>query len=252
MTIRQFLITSLFTSIASVDAFVTPSQISSQVVLNSAASSRAILRYPTPKKAKGDEEAEAAEEAAPEAELPSEEESDILNSPAFLKRKKEVLESDLAALEKEVDEANAVYLKGKEEWGPKFDLLNKESQVVQDRMAKQTQLGMETATLDVAGKMLGVIDTYERAFGAMKPSNDEEVEITEAYQKTYDMIMDAFATLNVTKVETVGAEFDYELHQAVMQLPSDEFDEGIVCQELAPGWRCGEKLIRPAMVVVTV
>lgn len=124
--------------------------------------------------------------------------------------------------------------------------------MVQDRMAKQTQLGMETATLDVAGKMLGVIDTYERAFGAMKPSNDEEVEITEAYQKTYDMIMDAFATLNVTKVETVGAEFDYELHQAVMQLPSDEFDEGIVCQELAPGWRCGEKLIRPAMVVVTV
>lgn len=119
-------------------------------------------------------------------------------------------------------------------------------------MAKQTQLGMETATLDVAGKMLGVIDNYERAFGAMKPSNDEEVEITEAYQKTYDMIMDAFATLNVTKVETVGAEFDYELHQAVMQLPSDEFDEGIVCQELAPGWRCGEKLIRPAMVAVTV
>ncbi len=127
MTIRQVLITSLFSSIASVDAFVTPSQISSQVVLNSAAASRSILRYPTPLAAEGDDATEAeAEEAAPEAELPSEEESDILNSPAFLKRKMEVLESDLAALAKEVDEANAVYLKGKEEWGPKFDLLNKE------------------------------------------------------------------------------------------------------------------------------
>ena len=64
------------------------------------------------------------------------------------------------------------------------------------------------------------------------------------------MILDAFAGLNVTKVETVGIEFDYELHQAVMQLASDEHEEGIVCQEFAPGWMCGEKLIRPAMVAV--
>ena len=79
---------------------------------------------------------------------------------------------------------------------------------------------------------------------------NEEVEIVESYKKTYDMILDAFAELNVTKVETVGTEFDYECHQAMMQMPSDEYEEGIVCQEFAMGWRCGETLIRPAMVVV--
>ena len=76
------------------------------------------------------------------------------------------------------------------------------------------------------------------------------MEIVEAYKKTQDMILDAFAELNVTKVETVGVEFDYEMHQAIMQMPSDEYEEGIVCQEFAMGWKCGEKLIRPAMVAV--
>jgi len=58
--------------------------------------------------------------------LPSEEASDILSSPTFLKRKVEVLQSDIAALEKEIEEANAVVAKGKEEWLAKFDMLTKE------------------------------------------------------------------------------------------------------------------------------
>lgn len=52
--------------------------------------------------------------------------SDILNSPAFLKRKVEVLQSDIAALEKELEEATAVASAAKAEWGAKFDMLNKE------------------------------------------------------------------------------------------------------------------------------
>ena len=62
--------------------------------------------------------------------LPSEEESDILSSPTFLKRKLEVLQSDIAALEKEIEEANAVAAKGKEEWSAKFDMLNKEVRMI--------------------------------------------------------------------------------------------------------------------------
>jgi molecular chaperone GrpE len=121
---------------------------------------------------------------------------------------------------------------------------------MQDRLAKQGALGAETATVDVAQKILNVLDTYDRAFQSVEAATNEEVEIVDAYKKTYDMILDAFAELNVTKVETVGVEFDYEMHQAIMQMPSDEYEEGIVCQEFAMGWKCGEKLIRPAMVAV--
>ena len=121
---------------------------------------------------------------------------------------------------------------------------------MQERFAEQGAQGKETATVEVATKMLNVLDNYDRAFQSLEAATNEEVEIVDAYKNTYDMILDAFAELNVTKVETVGTEFDYEMHQAMMQMPSDEYEEGIVCQEFAMGWKCGEKLIRPAMVVV--
>ena len=39
--------------------------------------------------------------------------------------------------------------------------------------------------------------------------------------------------------------------QAIMQEPSDEFDENIVCEEMQPGYTCDEKLVRPAYVKVS-
>lgn len=161
-----------------------------------------------------------------------------------------MVQSDIAALEKEIEEANAVYAEAKEEWGAKFDRLNKDSQSMQERSSKQGALGDEAARVEVATKILNVLETYDRAFQAVDAATNEEVEIVDAYKGTYDLILDAFVELNVTKVETLGLEFDYEIHQAMMQMPSDEYEEGIVCQEFASGWRCGETLIRPAMVVV--
>ncbi|KAL9188306.1 hypothetical protein ACHAXT_006684 [Thalassiosira profunda] len=247
MIVRRLLLLSSVTS-TSINAFVAPPSVG-------VCTSAVAARHPSPL------HADAAEgDAAPEGEgkehvddaglLPSEEAADILNSPAFLKRKVDVLESDIAAMEKEIEEANAVYEAGKAEWGDKFDMLNKESQSMQDRLAKQGAAGTETATVEVAQQILNVLDNYDRAFQAVDAATNEEVEIVDAYKQTYDMILDAFAELNVTKVETVGVEFDYENHQALMQMPSDEYEEGIVCQEFAMGWRCGETLIRPAMVAV--
>ena len=122
--------------------------------------------------------------------------------------------------------------------------------MMQERFAKLGADQTAVATVDVIKQMLNVIDTYERAFNAIEPSTDEQHKVVAEYRETYDKILDCFAELNVTKVETVGAEFDYELHQAMMQMPSDEYEEGVVCLEFAPGWVCGDRLIRPAMVAV--
>ena len=128
--LKALLISSIASTI-SIDAFVTPSlNTASSVGINSWQS------QPLVSPLHADESGSAAEEqddgsteetgAAEDHLLASEEESDILNSPAFLKRKVEVLQSDIGALEKEIEEANAVYLAGKEEWGSKFDMLVKE------------------------------------------------------------------------------------------------------------------------------
>ena len=144
-------------------------------------------------------------------------------------------------------------------------MVNKESQAMQERLTKQGSQGKETATVEVATSILNVLDTYDRAFQAVEAATNEEVEIVDAYKHTYDLIINALTELKVTKVETLGTEFDYEIHQAILQMPSDEYEEGIVCQELAPGWAFNfedkdadgedivvQKCIKPAMVAVAL
>ena len=127
MILRRFL---LLSSVASIDAFLTPPSsplhVSSKFIASSWKSSQqpaSVLYADASAESEGDGTSEEIEDAGL---LPSEEALDILNSPAFLKRKVDVLQSDIAATEKEIEEANAVYLQGKEEWGSKFDMLNKE------------------------------------------------------------------------------------------------------------------------------
>ena len=121
---------------------------------------------------------------------------------------------------------------------------------IQERMAVQNKGGDDEATVKVVREMLGVLDNYDRAFGVIQAETDEQKEIEDAYRATYDKILATFESLGVTEVETVGSEFDYEVHQAVMQRPSDDYEEGIVCEELAKGFVLEDKLIRAAMVSV--
>lgn len=114
--------------VSSAVAFVTPSlNAISSVGINSWQSQPLVSPLHADESGSAAEEDDGSTETA--AEEASEEESDILNSPAFLKRKVEVLQSDIGALEKEIEEANTVYLAGKEEWGSKFDMLVKEVSV---------------------------------------------------------------------------------------------------------------------------
>lgn len=123
-------------------------------------------------------------------------------------------------------------------------------QKIRERMAEQNKGGNDEATVLVARQMLGLLDNYDRAFGVLTAETEEEKEIEDAYRATYNKILGIFEELGVTEVETVGTEFDYEVHQAVMQRPSDDYDEGIVCEELAKGFVLGDTLIRAAMVSV--
>ena len=123
---------------------------------------------------------------------------------------------------------------------------------IQDRMTKQNKEGGGTATLEVARSMLDALDNFDRAFGVVTPETDEEREVEAAYKEAKDAILETFASLGIREVETVGKEFDYEFHQAVMMRPDEDYEEGMVCEELAKGYIMEEegKLIRAAMVVV--
>lgn len=119
-------------------------------------------------------------------------------------------------------------------------------------MASQNQVGDVEATRKVALEMIDLLDNFDRAFGVVKPENDAEAAIEAEYKQVYQMVMDAFGKLGIEEVPTLGTEFDYELHQAVMQKPTEDYEEGVVCEEFQKGFKVGETLIRPAMVAVAV
>ena len=61
----------------------------------------------------------------------------------------------------------------------------------------------------------------------------------------------AFEDLGVQKFESVGKEFDPKLHDAVSNEPSADVEEGKIIREWSCGFKIGEKLLRPARVVVS-
>jgi len=95
-----------------------------------------------------------------------------------------------------------------------------------------------------------VLDNFDRAFGVITAETESQKKIEEEYRTTYNEILTILADLGVEEVKTVGTEFDYEIHQAVMQKPSDEYEEGTVVEEFQKGFKLGDTLIRAAMVSV--
>ncbi len=98
-------------------------------------------------------------------------------------------------------------------------------------------------------KLLPVIDDMERGLAAMT-----EAEKETAFAKGIEMIYKKLCTtLNdngILAIEAVGKEFDPNFHNAVMQMPSEEFESGFVVQELQKGYMYKEKVIRHSMVMV--
>jgi len=193
---------------------------------------------------------EAAEAAATEEKKASPA-ADILSSPSFLKKKLDVLKSDIEAVEVKREAANAAYEAGKAEWGSQIDNLKKEYSNIEDRFKSMSKGEIKTVTIEVARKLLDVLDNFDRAFGQVKPGTDAELAVEASYKDVYGRVLKTFVDLGIEEVKTVGLEFDYEFHQAVMTQPVEDYEEGVVCEELAKGYLMEDgTLIRAAMVVV--
>jgi molecular chaperone GrpE len=177
---------------------------------------------------------------------------DILNSPQFLYRKRDVLLNDLQTIQNDIVLAQERLRQSKDEWGAQIADLSKEYEMIQQRMNVQCNSNTDLATSQVVRSMLTVLDNFDRAFGQVTAQTDMEMGIEQEYRQVYTTILELFAKLGVQEVPTLGTEFNYDIHQAVMQKPSTEYSEGMVCEELQKGFQINNTLIRAAMVAVAM
>lgn len=121
-----------------------------------------------------------------------------------------------------------------------------------ENFRKRQRREIDDAKLEAKGKvlkeMLPVVDNLERAIEHATQQAGSN-PIIEGVQLVLRQFMSAFERLEVTPVEAAGQPFDPNLHEAISQLESDA-PPGTVVQVLQRGYRSGDRLLRPALVVV--
>lgn len=97
--------------------------------------------------------------------------------------------------------------------------------------------------------VLPVLDNFERAL-AVPTKSEEAASLVKGVEMVYRTLLDAVSKEGLEPIESEGAPFDPNFHQAVMQEKDDSKESGIVLQELQKGYKLKDRILRPSMVKV--
>ncbi len=118
-----------------------------------------------------------------------------------------------------------------------------------NRTEKEKSAMFETGAKSVIEKILPVVDNFERGLAGLS-----EEEKTQPFATGMIMVYKQFQTelenMGVKAIEAVGQEFNPDFHNAVMQVESDEYESGVVAQEMMKGYTYRDTVIRHSMVGV--
>ena len=117
------------------------------------------------------------------------------------------------------------------------------------RTEKEKSAMFETGAKSVIEKILPVVDNFERGLAAV-PESEKGDAFVQGMEMIYKQILTELESIDVKPIEAVGKEFDPELHNAVMQVESEEYETGIVAQELQKGYTYRGSVVRHSMVAV--
>lgn len=118
-----------------------------------------------------------------------------------------------------------------------------------NRTDKEKQQMFETGAKSVIEKILPIVDNFERGLATV-PEEDKGTPFAEGMEKIYKQLMTELEKMEVKPIEAVGTEFNPDLHNAVMQVESEEYETGIVAQELQKGYTYRDQVVRHSMVAV--
>lgn len=149
---------------------------------------------------------------------------------------------DLKALEKENEELKTKFAEAND----KYLRILAEFDNARKRAEKERLDTFSNAQIKCVGEFLPVIDALDRAMEA--ECTDQSYK--NGVEKIYDQLKGILEKMNVTEIAALGEAFDPNLHNAIKQQESDEYDEGTVCEVYQKGYMLGDKVLRYAMVVV--
>lgn len=176
-------------------------------------------------------EADAVKEETAEAETQTEEAADNASKGGFFKKKKDPRDEKIEELTDRVKRQMA-----------EFENFRK-------RTEKEKSSMYEMGARDIIERILPVIDNFERGLAAV-PEEQREDAFVVGMDKVYRQMLTELDASGVKPIEAVGQEFDPNFHNAVMQVESEEYDSGVVAQELQKGYMYKDSVVRHSMVAV--
>lgn len=133
-----------------------------------------------------------------------------------------------------------------------------ETENMRRRTERETQSARKYGHTSFARDLVGAIDNLARAIEAAGASGSEAVAADEATQSlikgielSWTEILSVIEKHGITQINPVGEKFDYNQHQAMFELPTDEHEPGMVVEVVQHGYMLHDRLLRPAMVGVS-
>lgn len=129
-----------------------------------------------------------------------------------------------------------------------------ENENIRKRYEKQTTDNLKYAVKNFSYELLNVTDNFQRALRSISRKDVEESpnlkSLYVGLEAVEKEIYEIFEKNGITRFNSLNTKFDPERHQAVSKKES-EFPEGMIVEELQKGFMIGERLLRPAMVIVS-
>jgi molecular chaperone GrpE len=118
------------------------------------------------------------------------------------------------------------------------------------RVERERRELAEFASSELLQELLPLVDDLERALAATPAASAAVAGYRAGVELIHRQLMDLLRKRGVTAIESLGADFDPHVHQAVARDVSSAHRDGEVIEELRRGYKLGERLLRPAMVKV--
>lgn len=117
------------------------------------------------------------------------------------------------------------------------------------RTEKEKSSMFETGAKSVVEKILPVVDNFERGLATIS-EEEKGLPFAEGMNMIYKQLMAELEAIGVKPIDAVGTEFDPDLHNAVLQVESEEYSSGTVAQEMLKGYLYRDTVVRHSMVAV--
>ncbi len=117
------------------------------------------------------------------------------------------------------------------------------------RQAQERENLLKYGAEETLKKLIEVLDNFDRAQKAIENIEDCK-QVKDSFNLVCNQLRDTLKKTGLEVIETEGKEFDPNFHEAVMQTPTSEHEEGTIIAELQKGYKIGDKVLRAALVNV--